>query len=60
MPGEAETRFELSSELEPPHSSDVKAVLAIRDDLLVTASRDSSVAIWQTSQKAQVMPSPRL
>ncbi|WWC64162.1 uncharacterized protein I303_106770 [Kwoniella dejecticola CBS 10117] len=38
--------FQLSQELEPSHQGDVKAVLTISDDMIASASRDSSVGIW--------------
>ncbi|WVF65690.1 hypothetical protein IAT40_000421 [Kwoniella sp. CBS 6097] len=38
--------YRLSSQLEPAHQGDVKAVLAISDDLVATASRDTSVGLW--------------
>ncbi|WWD21058.1 hypothetical protein CI109_105539 [Kwoniella shandongensis] len=47
------SRYQLSCELVPPHSDDVKAVLAINDDLLASASRDSSVAIWKRTEHNQ-------
>ncbi|WWC91345.1 uncharacterized protein L201_006288 [Kwoniella dendrophila CBS 6074] len=43
--------YNLSCELSPPHQGDVKAVLAISDDLVASASRDSSVGLW--SRKSQ-------
>jgi WD40 repeat protein len=43
----ATANYKLSYELAPPHSSDVKAVLAVGDHRLATASRDSSVGIWK-------------
>ncbi|WVQ93337.1 hypothetical protein IAU59_000405 [Kwoniella sp. CBS 9459] len=39
--------YRLRCQLEPAHQSDVKAVLAISDDLIVTASRDTSVGLWK-------------
>ncbi|WVQ81529.1 hypothetical protein IAT38_003653 [Cryptococcus sp. DSM 104549] len=42
--------YQLSYQLDPPHQSDCKAVLAIGNDLLATASRDSSVAVWKRSK----------
>lgn len=44
------TRYELALELVPPHASDVKAVIAVGHDRIITASRDSSVGVWQRSQ----------
>nr|XP_019047918.1 hypothetical protein I302_04538 [Kwoniella bestiolae CBS 10118]OCF26848.1 hypothetical protein I302_04538 [Kwoniella bestiolae CBS 10118] len=38
--------YDLSCILDPPHLSDVKAVLAISNDMIASASRDSSVGIW--------------
>ncbi|OCF44900.1 hypothetical protein I317_01179 [Kwoniella heveanensis CBS 569] len=38
--------YRLSCQLVPTHQSDVKAVLAISDSLIATASRDTSVGLW--------------
>lgn len=43
-------QYHLLTELDPPHLSDVKAVLAIENNLLASASRDSSVAVWRRSE----------
>jgi hypothetical protein len=53
-------KWELSCELEPAHDSDVKAVLGIGDDLLVTASRDSSVGVWRRSAADVIDPAHTL
>ncbi|WWC73225.1 uncharacterized protein I206_107191 [Kwoniella pini CBS 10737] len=39
-------QYHLSQELNPSHQADVKAVLAISNDMIASASRDSSVGIW--------------
>jgi WD40 repeat protein len=39
-------RFDLRYQLDPPHAGDVKAVLAISDAVIASASRDQSVGIW--------------
>ncbi|KAL7421189.1 Sir2 histone deacetylase Hst2 [Cryptotrichosporon argae] len=39
--------YKLSQQLKPAHLQDVKAVLAINDNTLASASRDGSVAIWK-------------
>ena len=43
--------YQLRAELDPRHLGDVKAVITINDDTLATASRDSTVAVWKTSQE---------
>lgn len=50
--------YHLLSNLQPPHSSDVKAVLAIGSDLLASASRDSTVAVWKR-QSSEETNDPR-
>ncbi|WVQ75434.1 hypothetical protein IAR50_005059 [Cryptococcus sp. DSM 104548] len=47
---EGPAKYALSAEFEPAHSGDVKAVLAVDGDLLVSASRDSSVAVWKLNK----------
>ncbi|TYJ55282.1 hypothetical protein B9479_004001 [Cryptococcus floricola] len=49
--GDDTAKYSLSAEFEPAHSGDVKAVLAVDDDLLVSASRDSSVAVWKLGKE---------
>jgi hypothetical protein len=39
--------YKLSQELNPPHQSDVKAVIPLAGDRIATASRDQSVGIWK-------------
>jgi len=39
--------FKLSQELNPPHQSDVKAVIPLPRNRIATASRDQSVGIWR-------------
>ncbi|WVQ64045.1 uncharacterized protein L199_002204 [Kwoniella botswanensis] len=48
-PQSTSDQYELGCILAPPHQSDVKAVLAISDDLIASASRDQSVGIWTRS-----------
>jgi WD40 repeat protein len=54
--------YKLSAELDPPHSSDVKAVLPLPSGRLATASRDQSVGIWgrDTEGKVRLLFSPLL
>jgi len=42
-----DTLFKLSQELNPPHQSDVKAVIPLPGNRIATASRDQSVGIWR-------------
>jgi hypothetical protein len=46
--------YRLALELSPPHAQDVKAVLAIDEYTLASASRDGGVAIWQRSDANSV------
>ncbi|WWC97833.1 hypothetical protein V866_004720 [Kwoniella sp. B9012] len=46
-------QYELGCILAPPHQSDVKAVLAISDDMIASASRDQSVGIWTRNGNTQ-------
>jgi hypothetical protein len=39
--------YKLSQELNPPHQSDVKAVIPLPGDRIATASRDQCVGIWK-------------
>jgi hypothetical protein len=43
----SDTVYKLSQELNPPHQSDVKAVIPLPGDRIATASRDQSVGIWK-------------
>ncbi|OCF54428.1 hypothetical protein L486_07976 [Kwoniella mangroviensis CBS 10435] len=52
-PHSTSDQYELSCILAPPHQSDVKAVLAISDDMIASASRDQSVGIWTRSGKTK-------
>jgi hypothetical protein len=49
--------YKLSAELEPPHQSDVKAVLPLPGGKLATASRDYSVGIWKRDAEDKVSSS---
>ena len=53
--GIATDQYQLCRELQPGHSGDVKAILAMRDDLVATASRDSSVGIWARNGGSEVI-----
>lgn len=47
--------YQLRQELEPAHSGDVKAVLAIDYDTIASASRDGSVGVWRrTGDKVRI------
>lgn len=39
--------YDLSAKLQPQHSGNVKAVIAVGENRPATASRDQSVAIWE-------------
>ncbi|WRT68926.1 uncharacterized protein IL334_005908 [Kwoniella shivajii] len=44
--------YELCCEFEPAHNGDVKSVLAISDNFIASASRDSSVGVWERTGPA--------
>lgn len=44
-------QYRIASELQPSHQSDVKAVLAVGDKHLVSASRDKTVLLWTRLQE---------
>ncbi|RXK37832.1 hypothetical protein M231_04830 [Tremella mesenterica] len=46
--------YQLRAEIDPPHQSDVKAVLSINPTTLVTASRDQTVGVWSIQPDGQV------
>ena len=53
------TEYELRQQLDPAHSDDVKAVLAISDDCIASGSRDGIVGIWKLAESGPVGLQPQ-